>query len=81
MGRATTAPGAPPPPPGAVVFHVAVGGQSQGPYTLQQLADMIGQGTLTGETLVWSPGFAQWTPAAQVPALASQFGPPPPPRP
>ena len=70
----------PPPPPGGV-WHVAAGGQTQGPYSLAQLSEGIAQGQLTAETLVWTVGMASWLPAGQVPQLAGYFNvaPPPPP--
>ena len=84
MGQAGAAPAgtAPPPPPGSM-WHVAVNGQTQGPFSLQQLAAGIAQGQLTAETLVWTAGMPSWVPAGQVPQLAGQFtaAPPPPPPP
>jgi len=73
--------GAPPPVPGAPAFHVAVGGQSQGPFPLDQIVAGIAAGRITRDTLVWSAGMAGWTAAGQVPQLAASFGPPPPPPP
>ena len=70
----------PPLPPAPAAFHVAINGQTQGPYAPEQLMSA----GLTPETLVWSQGMAGWTPAGQVPALAALFrraGPPPPPPP
>lgn len=70
---------APPPPPGSV-FHVAVNGQTSGPYSVQQL---LAAG-LTPQTLVWAPNLGNWTAAGQVPELAAAFRsnvPPPPPPP
>jgi|HubBroStandDraft_6_1064221.scaffolds.fasta_scaffold02366_6 membrane protease subunit (stomatin/prohibitin family) len=78
---------APPPLPGATdaAWHVAVGGQTQGPFTLQQIAQGVSGGQLNRESLVWSQGMAAWTPAGQVPQLAAAFAtsasPPPPPPP
>lgn len=73
---------APPPLPAAQpTFHVAVGGQSQGPYSAQQVAQAMAAGQVTPETLVWSAGMNGWTPAGQVPQLAAQLGPPPVPAP
>jgi membrane protease subunit (stomatin/prohibitin family) len=74
-------PGMPPPPPGGQVFHVSVGGQVQGPFSLAQLVAGIAQGQLAASTFVWSPGMAAWSPAGQVPALAPHFNSPPPPPP
>lgn len=65
----------------SVVYHVAVNGQTQGPFTAEQLA----ASGVTPQTLVWSPNMAGWTPAGQVAALAAAFRrttpPPPPPAP
>lgn len=71
-------PSAPPAP--TMTFHVAVNGQTQGPFTPQQLATS----GVTPQTLVWAAGMAGWTPAGQVPELAGLFRrsvPPPPPPP
>lgn len=83
-GMGTAAPGAaPPPPPPGVAWHVAVGGQTQGPFSPQQLSQGIASGQITPESMVWSAGMQAWSPAGQVPQLATQFGatPPPPPPP
>lgn len=82
-GAAPAAAGTAPPPPPAVVWHVAVNGQTLGPFSEAQLREGAQLGQLTRETLVWSPALGNWTPAGQVPALSSLFGatPPPPPPP
>lgn len=72
----------PPPVPQAVAWHIAVGGQTQGPFSAQQLVDGISRGQVTPATLVWSAGLPGWSPAGQVPQLAGNFTaavPPPPP--
>ena len=85
MGPAggSAAPGAPPPPPAA--WHVAVSGQTRGPFAMNQLASGIGSGEVKKDTMVWSAGMDGWAPAGSVPALASLFAsqapPPPPPAP
>ncbi len=70
-----------PPPPPVAAFHVAVNGQTQGPFSIAQLGGAIQQGQLTAASLVWTQGMAAWTPAAQVPQLAALFAPVPPPPP
>jgi membrane protease subunit (stomatin/prohibitin family) len=82
-GQQAQAPAAPPPPPipGAATYFVAVGGQRTGPFDLQALAAQAGSGVLTAQTLVWTQGMPQWTPAGQVPALAQVFANVPPPLP
>ncbi len=72
----------PPPLPGAAVqFFVAVNGQQQGPFTQQNLQQMVQQGSLTRDTLVWKQGMPAWTKAADVSELSSLFGSAPPPLP
>lgn len=73
----------PPPPPQQVMFHVYINNVQQGPYPIQTLQQLVQQGTLTAQTLVWKAGMNQWTPAQQCPELAQLFGavPPPPPVP
>ena len=71
----------PPPPPGSA-WHVAVGGQTQGPFSAAQLADGISRGQVGAATLVWTAGMQSWVPAGQAPELAGYFRsmtPPPPP--
>jgi membrane protease subunit (stomatin/prohibitin family) len=73
---------APPPLPGEVQWHVAIGGQSQGPYTQAQLAAAILARQVTPQTLVWTAGMPAWVAASAVPTLASAFAAPqPPPQP
>lgn len=79
------APGmAPPPPPVAPAWHIAVNGQTQGPFNMQQLSQGVAAGQVSPETLVWSAGMPGWTAVSQVPQLAVLFAgatPPPPPPP
>ncbi|MEM1127606.1 MAG: SPFH domain-containing protein [Bacteroidota bacterium] len=77
------APQAPPPPPAAPAYHVAVNGQTTGPFDLNALRQQMQGGTFTKETLVWQQGFSGWTAAGEVPELANLFAavPPPPPPP
>jgi membrane protease subunit (stomatin/prohibitin family) len=76
-------PGMPPPPPAAVTFHVAVNGQTSGPFTMAQMADGIASGQVKADTMVWCAGMTGWTPAGNAPQLAAHFAsaPPPPPPP
>ncbi|MFM7166723.1 MAG: SPFH domain-containing protein [Planctomycetaceae bacterium] len=67
------------PPPLAASWHVAVNGQSQGPYSHDQLVAAIAAGQVSPATLVWSTGMPAWSAAAQVPQLSAAFGPPQPP--
>ena len=71
----------PPPPPAAPMFYVAVNGQQQGPFSIQQLQGMIPGGGFGPNSLVWTAGMSGWQAASTVAALSALFGagPPPPP--
>ncbi len=63
-------------------WYIAVNGQSEGPYSADQIRSMLASGRVNQDTLVYGPGFSQWTPLRAVPALAGapgQAAPPPPP--
>ncbi len=73
---------APPPLPPQIVWHVAAGGQSTGPFTSEQIQQAIAAGQITPKTQIWSPTLTGWTAAGQVPDWAAFFKsmmPPPPP--
>ncbi|MEZ6130877.1 MAG: SPFH domain-containing protein [Planctomycetaceae bacterium] len=82
-GMAGSSGGPPPPPPPVAVWHIAVNGQTQGPYSLSQVAAGIASKEVTADTLVWTQGMSGWMPAGSVPDLSATFGavPPPPPPP
>lgn len=63
---------APPPPPPAG-FYIADGGQRTGPFTPDQIKAKIAAGEFTARTQVWRSGMAGWTPAGDVPELASML--------
>ena len=65
-----------PPAMPQVNVYVAIGGQQQGPFNYEMLKQMVTSGGLTPQTLVWKEGLANWTPAQQVPELASLFNQP-----
>src|SRR5204863_9693857 len=57
-------------------FFAAIG-QQQGPYPEAQFRDLIGNGTVRADTLVWTEGMAGWQKAGEVPGLvATPPGPP-----
>ncbi|GAA3579442.1 SPFH domain-containing protein [Amycolatopsis ultiminotia] len=74
-------PSGPPPLPQTEQWYLGAGGQQLGPFDRTQLGQQVTAGTLTGETLVWKAGMAQWTPAGQVPEVAPLLGASPPPLP
>ena len=70
-----------PPPPPTDAWHIAVNGQSQGPFSAAQIAEGIASGQIAGGTLLWSSTLPGWTAASQVPQFTPRFAPPPPPPP
>lgn len=72
---------APPPLPPAPSWHVAVDGQTGGPYNLQQLVAMITSRQVGMDSMVWTAGMPSWARADQVSQLAGYFQAPPPPPP
>ncbi|UYV37609.1 DUF4339 domain-containing protein [Rhodobacteraceae bacterium D3-12] len=68
-GGATPPPlksGTMPPPLPRLNYFVALGGQPSGPFDAAALMDLAGKGSLTGQTLVWTDGMADWAPASGV---------------
>ncbi|WP_417915031.1 TIGR00266 family protein [Candidatus Electronema sp. JM] len=51
-------------------WHVAVNGQTVGPFSQQQLIAGLRSGQYSRSTLVWREGFSGWLPIEQVPELA-----------
>ncbi|MEZ5685910.1 MAG: SPFH domain-containing protein [Paracoccaceae bacterium] len=74
---------APPPLPPAVekVWHVAANGAATGPFGRGHLGRMVSEGSLSRDTLVWTPGQDGWQKADDIAELAQLFTiqPPPPP--
>ena len=60
-----------PPPPPQVPYWLVLNGQQAGPFTLDQLRNMVASGQLTAGTLVWTNGMAGWEPARDVQAVAA----------
>jgi hypothetical protein len=52
-------------------------GKQQGPYPEGQFRDLIAQGVVRPDTLVWSEGMAGWQRAAEIPGLIDGAGAPP----
>ncbi|MBE9638953.1 SPFH domain-containing protein [Salipiger mangrovisoli] len=77
----TAAAAPPPPPPVEHVWHVAIDGQTQGPFSKARMGRMVTEGALTRESYVWTQGQDGWKRAEDVTELAQLFTvlPPPPP--
>lgn len=81
LAQPPAAPGTPPPIPSTATYFVAVEGKQAGPFDIQTLGAQASSGQLSQQTLVWTQGMEQWTPAGRVPALAGIFASVPPPLP
>jgi len=70
----------PPPLPVESLFHIALNGESSGPYNVNEVRARIVSGDVDAQTLVWANGMAEWKPAGSVAAFSAQFNsdqPPP----
>lgn len=76
-----SSPTPPPPPPVEHVWHIAENGQTTGPFSKARMGQMVGDGSLTRASLVWTQGQDGWKTADEVDELAQLFTvmPPPPP--
>ena len=69
----------PPPPPAAepqINLYLSVAGQNYGPYNYETCKQLVQNGQLTPQSIVWMDGMAAWSSAGQVPALQALFAPP-----
>lgn len=74
------APQQPPFLPAAQMWHLGLNGESKGPFSRAEVQGLIAQGQVTGATLVWTVGMANWQAAAQTQLadlLPSTLNPPP----
>lgn len=66
-----------------ILYHVARQGQQRGPYSFEQVQEMIRSGEINGTDMMWHEGLAAWQPASVVMGSAqftSSAAPPPPPQ-
>ena len=68
----------PPPMQGSNVYHIHVNGQQMGPFDIPTIQQMVAQGQMNGQTMVWTQGMPQWAQAQTVPELSQLFITPPP---
>jgi uncharacterized protein (TIGR00266 family) len=57
------------------IWYVSIGGQAQGPFPDEQLAEKIRQGEINGQTYVFRQGMANWALLEQVPELSGLLAP------
>ena len=59
------------------LWHVvASSGEQMGPYSINQLGEFIGAGSIDYETFIWREGFADWQPLQSVEEVMSVLNPP-----
>src|SRR5215469_12934446 len=51
-------------------------GKQQGPFPEGQFRDLVAQGVVRPDTLVWTEGMAGWQKAAEIPGLIGGVAPP-----
>jgi hypothetical protein len=64
---------APPPPPQDSVWYYLVGQQRLGPIPSQTVLHLIEGGSVSGGTLIWRQGMAEWAPLGSIPEFAFAF--------
>jgi hypothetical protein len=52
-------------------WYMAIGGHQVGPVSQDDVVTNLRNGTIDGNTLVFTSGMSNWTPLKQVPQLAS----------
>jgi hypothetical protein len=53
------------------IWYFALEDERVGPRTLEEMRELVGEGVILPETLVWTQGMAEWVPAASFPVLTS----------
>lgn len=66
-------------PPPLTQYFAAINGQQSGPFTSQQIQDMITSGQIQRNTLMWKQGMANWAGAETIGEIATLFASVPPP--
>lgn len=57
----------------AQTSYAPINGQATGPFDISALTQMIADGRLTADSLVWKNGMAQWAKAETVDELKGLF--------
>ena len=62
------------------LWHVGIRGEQKGPFTEQDVKDMLARGELAAKDFVWKEGMEKWEPAADVAEFADAVKAAPPPQ-
>jgi predicted Zn finger-like uncharacterized protein len=57
--------------PSDAIWHAVLNGEQAGPYSPEQLAELVRNGQLDWEAYVWCEGFENWQPMREVPQLVA----------
>lgn len=63
------------------MYFLVLNNQQAGPYSMDQLKQLVKEGVLTKQTFVWKEGMSDWANAQNVPEVNALFIPTPPPLP
>jgi len=72
---------APPPLPTSISYFIVLNGQQAGPFSLDELTQLVANNQLSKETHVWKAGMGNWEKAELVQDLTALFAQVPPPIP
>lgn len=77
---AAAPPPPPPPPPAGKVWHLAVNGETKGPFAETDILRMVQSGEIAAESMVWTAGQDGWKAAGStdLARLLASVPPPPP---
>lgn len=59
----------PPPSPAGVMWYYEIGGQANGPVRDGEIRNLLTDGKISTNTLLWTEGFGEWTPLNRVKAF------------
>lgn len=54
-------------------YTAELGGERQGPFTAEQVADMVRSGRITANTIFWRPGMPEWQRIAAFPMPTHKY--------
>ena len=54
-------------------YTAELGGERRGPFTAEQVADMVRSGRITANTVFWRPGMAEWQRIAAFPMPTHEY--------
>lgn len=66
-----------PPWQGMETYHLVIRGQQAGPFSLEQIRQMLARGEIQPEQPAWRPGLPEWKPLSQLLSVNRGAAPPP----